>query len=179
MHDTACLLRPAERADRIDAPTNADPTCARNSPFAPLRESWRETIALDLTVNATTEEGCTSRIIHGPFRIDEIAFRSSASGGVSQQLRFVFGNLQPAPQAQLDGGAGLPGVIASDSARTVATYYATNVYERHNLNQVFQTGTARLGMILNNTTAGAVTIAAHVTITHLIPASAERDSPSR
>jgi hypothetical protein len=177
MHDVADDLRPKANAGALPPACNGHPNFARGNPLPPLRDGWSETIGLDVTVNAATEEGVTSRVIHGPFRIDEIAFRSSGGGTTSQQLRFIVGNLQPAPQAVLDGGLGLPSTLGSDSARTVAVFFATNVYERHPMRQIFRDGCARIAMILNNTTAGAISIVAQITLTHLVPATDPRETP--
>lgn len=167
MHDLLCSLVPGDRSARAAAVPLSDPRADRWSPFCALEDDWSETLAFDITVNATTEEGVASRLITGPFRIDEIGFRSSASGGASQLLRVGVGDSSPNPQTLLDTGNGVPVAVATDSARTVGAYYLTTIFERHYLRQTFRTGTARLLYTLNNTTAGAVTIVGHVSITHL------------
>lgn len=167
MHDTACPLRPGYLGARAESEPGPAPRTARCSPFPALVPDWQETFTFDLTINATSEEGAASPTIHGPFRIDEIALRSGSAGGASQQVRFYVGDEQPAATTVVSAAAGVPSRIASDSARSVATYYATNVYERHALRQIFQTGTARVSMLANNTTGAGVTIVAQVTITHM------------
>jgi len=170
MHDLACSLRPGDRGSRAAADPGPSPTMARQTPFAPLVPDWQEMLSLDLTTNATSEEGCVSSLIYGPFRIDEIAVRSGSAGGASQQVRFYVGDDQPAATTVVSAAQGIPSRIATDSARSVATLYATNAYERHALRQTFRTGTARIAMLLNNTTGAGVTVVAQVTITHLKPA---------
>jgi hypothetical protein len=166
MHDTSCLLRPGYGGVIAPVVGSSDPNYARCDPFRPLVALHAETLAFDITVNATSEEGVVSRLIYGPFRLDEIAFRSSASGGASQQLRFCVGDQNVAPTTVVGVESGVPAQVSTDAARTIGTYYATNVYERHALAQFFRTGTARLIFMMNNTTAGAITIVGHVTLTH-------------
>lgn len=170
MHDLVCSLRRFPNAALLGAPGAGAPDLIRADPFPGLVEDWQEILAFDLTVNATSEEGVSSRLIYGPFLIAEIAFRSSAAGGSSQQLRVSVGDTLPAAQTVVGSDSGVPSGITTDSSRSVGTFFATTVYERHNLRWLSQTATARLQMILNNTTAGAVTLVAHVVIIHLRPA---------
>lgn len=124
-------------------------------------------IAWDITVNATAEEGIATRLITGPFMLTEVAFRSSAAGGVSQQIRIVTADLFPAPATVIGTESGLPNQLATDASRSIGTFYANSTYERHALRWINRSGTARLVFMVNNTTAGAVTIAGHVVVQHL------------
>lgn len=172
MHDLACSVRP--KANGATSPPDAlgRPTLDRADPFPSLVADWQEVLAFDLTVNATSEEGVASRLISGPFRIDEIGFRSGSAGGVSQQLRVAIGDTFPAAQAVVGSDSGVPTGIATDSSRTVGTWFATTVFERHRLTFISRTGTARIAWILNNTTGAGVTVLGHVVITHLREAHA-------
>lgn len=169
MHDLACSVRPVPNGARLPSAGPGAPVLDRGDPFPVLVADWTEILAFDLTVNATSEEGIASKLISGPFRIDELAFRSGSAGGVSQQLRVSVGDTFPAAQAVMGSDSGLPTAQATDSSRSVGTFYATTVYERHIIRFVSQTGTARIQWILNNTTGAGVTVLGHVVITHLRP----------
>jgi hypothetical protein len=169
VHELACTLRPRANG-ALTPPLLADvPPPPRHDPFPGLVPSWSEEIAFDITVNATSEEGIAGPVIYGPFTITEIALRSSASGGASQQVKIAIGDDNTPASTAVGTPAGVPDRIITDTARTVPTYYATNVYERHQLHLTHRTGTARLQIYVNNTTAGAVTIVGHIAITHLVP----------
>lgn len=169
MHDLACSIRP--RANGALTPPDAlgPARHERGDVFAALVADWQEVLAFDLTVNATTEESVVSRLISGPFRIDEIGFRSGSAGGTSQQLRVAVGDDSPAPGAVVGSGHGVPASLTTDSSRTVGVFYATTIFERHRLSQIYHEGTSRIAWILNNTTGAAVTVLGHVIITHLRP----------
>jgi hypothetical protein len=167
MHDQVCALRNFWNGSSVGGSALGAPDADRADPFGSFLADWQELIAFDITVNATTEEGISSRLINGPFLIEEVGFRSSAAGGSSQQLRIGVGDTSPGGQAVVGSDSGLPTSLASDSSRTVGTFYAANVYERHQMRWLSQSGTARLQFVLNNTTAGAVTVVGHVLITHL------------
>jgi hypothetical protein len=177
MHDLSCSLRPKPNGALTPSdglgPTRLD----RGDPFPELVADWQELIAFDITVNATSEEGVASRLISGPFAMLEASFRSSAAGGSSQQLRIGIGDTFPAPQAVVGSDSGIPSGIVTDSSRSVGTFYATSVFERHQLAFVSQTATARLIFVLNNTTAGAVTVVGHVLIAHLVPRASRLPAP--
>lgn len=170
MHDQACPLRPVPNGALMASPALASPDHVRGDPFPPLVADWAEILPFDLTVNAGTEEGVASRLISGPFLITEVAFRSSGAGNASQLLKFATGDTFPAGQAVVGSDSGVLAPVTSDSARTVGTFYATSAYERHRLDVLSQTTQTRVQVILNNTTAGAITIIGHIGILHLRPA---------
>ena len=170
MHDTACALRPVPNGALMASPALASPDHVRGDPFPGLVADWSELLPFDLTVNAGTEEGIASRLLYGPFLITEIAFRSSGAGNASQLLKLATGDTSPAGQTVVGSDNGVLAPVTTDSSRTVGTFYATNVYERHRVDLLSQTTQTRLQVILNNTTAGAITIIGHVGILHLKPA---------
>lgn len=167
MHDLACSLRPVPNGALTPPSGPGDPRPDRFDPFPELVADWQEVIAFDLTVNATTEEGVASRLIYGSFAITEIALRSSAAGNASQLFRIATGDTLPAPQAVVGSESGAPSALVTDSSRTVGSFYLTSTYERHNMHFVNRSGTARLLFILNNTTAGAVTVVGTLNLVHL------------
>lgn len=171
MHETACYLRPGDRSQRAAVDPGPAPRTRRHGYLPELVPDWSETLAFDLTVNATDSEGIASTPIYGPFRIDEITIRSGTAGTNSQQVRFVVGNETPSPNALAGARSGYPSRLATDSSRTIATLFATAVYERHLVTQTFREDISRIAMIVNNTTGAPIAVMAHVTITHLRPAS--------
>jgi len=174
----ACWLHPSGIVGHLPVPTGAAPDLLRASPFPALLPTWQETFSFDFSVNATTEESLASPLIHGPFLLKEIGFRSGSAGGASQLLLLGIGNMSPAPQTLLATPAGLPNRLASDSARTVASYYLTNIFERHALHQEVRQGCCRLIWTLNNLTGAAVTVVGHVTIQHCAELAAPPPLPS-
>ncbi len=167
MHDLACSVRPVPNGALTPSVGIGPARSDRHDPFPGFVADWQDVIAFDLTVNATSEEGVATREIYGPFILEEISFRSGSAGGSSQQLRVAIGNDFPAPQAVVGSGAGTPQPMTTDSARTVGTFFATTVFERHQVRVLSRTDLTRIAFILNNTTGGAVTIVGHVAITHL------------
>lgn len=169
MHSLACTLRPVANGALTPPAQPAAPVYDRRDPFPELVPDWTELIAWDITVNATSEEGIAGPLLHGPVMITEFAMRSSAAGGASQQVFLAIGDDQSPAATAIGTPAGVPDRLITDAARTKPSFYATNVYERHALRLMHRTGTTRVTIYVNNTTAGAVTVVGHIAITHMRP----------
>jgi hypothetical protein len=170
MHAPGCYS-PTQyaRGHRMVAADTTTPRDRARLVLPALRDDWCETISIDFTIGATSQESVLSRLIYGPFRIASWGGRTGTAATNSMRLQLSVANTDSLTLTDLTARQNISREIMTDAAThfvggldltTLWVFVAPNFVERGPLARVVATA--------NNTSAGAQVVTAIISIVHLI-----------
>lgn len=173
MPDVATSLRPSPRADVRLTPDAGAPLYVRPDPWGLFVPTWRETIIFSATVTLTSVEIYASKKLYGPLRVVSLTARCSTAQTTSLRMHVSLVDDDGAAAVTSPNFNNITPTGFGDNSGFLAAFYPTTALTVWPLDRTLPSGTARVHIVANNTSATTQDMFATIDIVYLRPATCD------